>query len=360
MSATKVQTSRESAREARELAKAFRDMERAESLSPSEKAKAIVRAREENDARESLREAAKDMGISAAELASDIIAERTMIENAPAITESREWEAGISMVESRERRSIVKAMIHTEHATRPDYRIARELLETIGKDSGVVVSSLPTGEIAVYAVKRAVDPEYARALHARAIAGIEKVSARIESAEKAIAEYPVLKNGTPAMQKELADAERAMRIARERMVKANVRLENSKAISADGIRLEETARFDYAALKDAIVLNRLTPAIESWELPNQIIRRPFKEFIRPRIRRNPISPVECEVLKREAESERAIVRAMVKAETEKVLAEKAMAEKQEAENKKSANAANRKLADKMRKRNARLAKRNAR
>lgn len=345
--------------EARAMAREFRAMEKAELLTPSEKAKAIVRAREENNVRESLAIAARDMGITADELAGDILAERAMMES-PEKESSREYEIGFTEIESKNRRSIVRARIYAEKATRPDYRIARELLETIGRDSGVVVSSLPTGEIAVFGTYRAIDPEYARALQEKAIAGIEKVSARIELAEKAIADYPMLKNGTPAMQKELADAERAMVIARQRMVKANIRAEHAKAISADGIRLEEKARFHSLDLEIAVSLNRLTPAIESWELPSQIIRRPFKEYIRPRIRRNPISPVECEILRNEADAEKAIVRAKVRAMVEARIAEKAELEKQEKENAKSVNAANRKLANTIRMRNARMAKRNAR
>jgi hypothetical protein len=155
------------------------------------------------------------------------------------------------------------------------------------------------------------------------------------------------------MKKELADSERAMVIARQRLVKANVRAEHSKAISADGIRLECAAEFDYEMVPGE-------KAIESWELPNAIVRRPFKEYIRPRIRRNPISPVECEVLRNEADAEKAIVRAMVREMVNARIAEKAEMEKVEKENKKSANAAARKLANTIRMRNARMAKRNAR
>lgn len=334
-------------------------MEKAELLTPSEKAREIVRNREKANVRESLESAARDMGMSARELANDILAERAMLESEKAES-SREIEIGFTEIESKNRRSIVRARIYAEKATRPDYRIARKMLETIGKDSGVVVSSFPNGEIAVFGTYRAIDPEYARALQEKAIAGIEKVSARIESAEKEIAEYPVLKNGTPAMQKELADAERAMMIARQRLVKANVRAENAKAISADGIRLEEKARFHSLDLEIAVSLDRLTPAIESWDLPSQIIRRPFREYIRPRIRRNPISPVECKVLRNEADAERAIVRAMVKAEIEKAIAEKAIAESANVEAKRAETNAAYKMREAERKRNARAAKRNAR
>lgn len=347
-----------STKEAREMAMAFRAMERAEMLTPSEKAREIVKAREEKGFRESLESAARDMGITASELAADILAEREMVESEKAES-SREYEIGFTEIESKNRRSIVRARIYAEKATRPDYRIARELLNTIGRDSGVVVSSLPTGEIAVFGTYRAIDPEYARALQEKAIAGAEKVAARIDSAEKAIENAP-LKKGTPAMQKELADAERAMKIARARLEKANVRAEHAKAISADGIRLEEKARFHSLDLEIAISLSRLAPAIESWELPNQIIRRPFRESIRPRIRRNPISPVECEILKREADAEKAIVRAMVKAEIEKRIAEKAEKEKAEMESKRAATNAAYKAREAERKRNARKAKRNAR
>lgn len=344
------------AMEARTMAREIRAMERAEMSNPSEKARAIVKARNEKAIEESLRNAARDMGITSSELATGILAEREMLESDKG--EAREIEIGYPAQDSRERREMVKAQIEKAHF-REDYRIARELLSTIGREYGAVVSSVPNGEIAVFGTYRAIDPEYARALQEKAIAGIEKVSARIADAEKAIADSK-LKNGTPAMQKELANADSAMKVARARMEKANVRMENAKAISADGIRLEEKARFHSLDLKVAISLSRLAPAIESWELPNAIVRRPFREYIRPSIRRNPISPVECEVLRLEAEMEKAIVRAMVKAEIEKRIAEKAEMEKVEAENKKSANAAARKLANTIRMRNARMAKRNAR
>lgn len=359
MSDTKVQSTRESAREARALARAFRELDRLNSFSPSEKAREIVKAREKENARESLKAAARDMGISAAELASDIIAERTFAENAPVNAQPKEWEAGITIVESKERRSFIKGIILAEKATRPDYRIARELLNTIGRDSGVVVSSLPTGEIAVNGVYRSVDPEYARGMQFRALANAQKVMARIESAEKAIENAP-LKKATPAMKKELADANKAMVIARGRLARADKRVIESQQKSANGFRMEEKARFSWEALRDAIALDRLAPAIECWELPAQIERRPFRESIRPRIRRNPISPVECEVLRNEYIRESAIARELVKAETEKILAEKAESERIEKENARSAQIANRRMADTMRKRNARAAKKNAR
>lgn len=349
MTAT-IQSTRESAREARELARAFRELDRLNSFSPSEKAREIVKAREKENARESLKAAARDMGISAAELASDIIAERTFAENAPVNAQPKEWEAGITIIESKERRSFIKGVILAEKATRPDYRIARELLNTIGRDSGVVVSSLPTGEIAVNGVYRSVDPEYARGMQFRALANAQKVMARIESAEKAIENAP-LKKATPAMKKELADANKAMVIARGRLARADKRVIESQQKSANGFRME------YIATVTAIPA---TETIESWELPAQIERRPFRETIRPRIRRNPISPVECEVLRNEYIRESAIARAMVKAETEKILAEKAESERIEKENARSAQIANRRMADTLRKRNARAAKKNAR
>jgi hypothetical protein len=346
-----------STKEARAMAAEFRAMEKAEFANPSTKAREIVKAREKADTIASLREAAKDMGISARELATDILSERAMMET-PA-KETKEWEAGHSVIENKNRRSIVKARIYAEHATRPDYRIARELLDSIGREFGAVVTSLPNGEIAVFGTYRAIDPEYARALQEKAIAGVEKVAARIESAETAIEKAP-LKKGTPEMKKELADAERAMMIARQRLVKANVRAENAKAISADGIRLQEKARFDSLDLEIAVSLNRLTPAIEAWELPSAIIRRPFREYVRPNIRRNPVSPVECEVLRNEADAEKAIVRALVKAEIEKVIAEKAEKENADSAAKRAETNAAYKMREAERKRNARAAKRNAR
>jgi len=118
-------------KDARELAKAFRDMERMEALTPSDRARAIVRARSERSTRESLNAAARDMGISARELAGDIIAERTFLLDAATVKPVKEYEAGITLAESSERRSLAKAMIHAEHATRPDYRESRELLDSI-------------------------------------------------------------------------------------------------------------------------------------------------------------------------------------------------------------------------------------
>lgn len=347
-----------STKESREMARMFREMEKAEMANPSQKAREIVKAREKENARESLKAAARDMGISVNELASDIIAERTFAAEST-VTESREYEAGITLVESRERRSLVKAMILAEKATRPDYRESRELLESIGHEKGVVIASIPTGEIAVFGTYRAIDPEYARAMAARAIVAQERAAQRIDSAEKAIESAP-LKKATPAMKRELANAEKAAQIARARMQRANDRVEKSRAISADGIRLEEKARFHYLALNDAIVLDRLQSAIEAWELPNAIIRRPFREYVRPNIRRNPISPVECAVLRNEYRAEMEKARELVKAETEKILAEKAESEKAEKEKAHSIAVANRRMADKMRKRNARQAKRNAR
>ena len=344
------------AMEARAMARALREMEKAEMSNPSEKAREIVRARNEKGIRESLEMAARDMGISANELATEILAEREMQESAKG--ESREIEIGYPANDSRERREMVMAEIEKAHS-REDYRIARELLTTIGREYGAVVSSTPNGEIAVFGTYRAIDPEYARALQEKAIAGVWKVEARIVEAETAI-EKSQLKKGTPAMQKELADAERAMKVARARMEKANALMENANAISADGIRLEEKARFHSDDYKLAIVRNDISRAIEAWELPNSIVRRPFREYIRPRIRRNPISPVECEILRNEANAEKAIVRAKVRAMVEARIAEKANAEKLEKENKKSANAAARKLANTIRMRNARMAKRNAR
>lgn len=339
-----------STKESRELARAFREMERAEMLNPSQKAREIVKAREKEDARESLRIAARDMGISVNELASDIIAERSLLQESP-VKESREWEAGISLVESRERRSFVKGVILAEKATRPDYRESRELLESFGHEKGVVISSVPTGTISVYGTFRAVDKEYARQMLDRAITGAEKVKARVDMAELAIENSP-LKRGTKPMQKELADAQRAMKVAMQRVDRAISRVEYSNAISADGIRLEKVAEWDSNTTN--------SPRPESLELPKAIVRRPFREYVRPSIRRNPISPVECEVLRNEYRTEMEKARELVKAETEKILAEKAESEKAEKEKAHSIAVANRRMADKMRKRNARQAKRNAR
>lgn len=324
-----------------------------ESRGPSAMAREIAkRNAEKANTREALESAARDMGITAAELASDIIAERTfMAENSP-VKARKEFEAGMTMVESRERRSLVKAIAIAERATRPDYRVARELLNSIGAEFGVVVSSLPTGEIAVAGTYRAIDPEYARAMAEKAIAGVEKINARIEDAEKAIESAP-LKKATPAMKKELADAEKAMKVAKARLEKANTRVANSMAISADGIRLEEKARFDYPELPGE-------KAIESWELPSAIIRRPFRHFVRINSDRKNVSPVEIEVIKNEIEAERAIVRAMVAEYVANRLAEKAIAEKADIEAKRAETNANYKMREAERKRNARAAKRNAR
>lgn len=339
-----------STKESREMARMFREMEKAELANPSQRAREIVKAREMENTRESLRIAARDMGISVNELASDIIAERTFAAEST-VKESREYEAGITLVESRERRSLVKAMILAEKATRPDYRESRELLESIGHEKGAVISSLPNGTISLYGTFRAVDKEYATAMLNRAIAGAEKVKARVDMAELAI-EHSPLKKGTKPMQKELADAQRAMKVAMQRIDRAIARVEYSKAISADGIRLELIREWD------SNTTNSPTP--ESVELPDAIIRRPFREYVRPNTRRNPISPVECAVLRNEYRAEMEKARALVKAETEKILAEKAESEKAEKEKAHSIAVANRRMADKMRKRNARQAKRNAR
>jgi len=197
-------------KDARELAKAFRDMERMEALTPSDRAKAIVRARSEQSTRETLKAAARDMGISARELAGDIIAERTFILESATVKPVKEYEAGITLAESRERRSMVKAIIHAEHATRPDYRESRELLSAIGRDKGAVISSVPTGMITVSAVFRAVDKDYATAMMAGAIANWERARSRVTAAELAI-ETDSLTLGTPAMQAELANSQRALK-----------------------------------------------------------------------------------------------------------------------------------------------------
>ena len=157
---------------------------------------------------------------------------------------------------------------------------------------------------------------------------------------------------------------RAMAAEFRAMERAELRnpSERAKAISADGIRTEYVATIsaDDVFKYDVTGTMIANATIESWELPNQIIRRPFKEYIRPRIRRNPISPVECEILRMEADAEKAIVRAMVKAEIAKRIAEKAEAEKANVEAKRAATNAAYKAREAERKRNARKAKRNAR
>lgn len=343
--------------ELREFAATARAMEKA---GPSAAARAIVASRKESETREALESAARGMGVTANELAAEILMERERQAESQK-KESKEFEVGFLEVESKERRSVAKAMIAAEHATRPDYHIARELLDAIGKDSGVVLSSAPNGDITISAVKRAVNAEHATALQERAIAGVEKVAARIESAERAIEKAP-LKKGTPAMQKELADAERAMVIARQRLVKANVRMEHAKAISADGIRLEyvTTITADDVFKFDVTGTRIADSTIESWELPNQIIRRPFREYVRPRIRRNPISPVECEILRIEAKAERVELEKRIHAEVNSIIAEKAAKELDEAESERAILNAAYKSREAERKRNARKAKRNAR
>ena len=302
-------------KDARELAKAFRDMERMEALTPSDRARAIVRARSERSTRESLNAAARDMGISARELAGDIIAERTFLLDAATVKPVKEYEAGITLAESSERRSLAKAMIHAEHATRPDYRESRELLSAIGRDKGAVISSVPTGMITVSAVFRAVDKDYATAMMAGAIANWERARSRVTAAELAI-ETDSLTLGTPAMQAELANSQRALNVASKRWERANQRVADSQSVSADGLRLEIVTQFPAGNDVHA----------ESIELPPQIIRRPFRDVMRPRIRRAPISPVECAVLRNESDAERAIVRAQIALEIATVIASKSTAE----------------------------------
>jgi len=194
-----------------------------------------------------------------------------------------------------------------------------------------------------------VDKDYATAMLDTATAGAERTAARVAAAELAI-EKDSLTKGTPAMQKELADAQRAMAIASVRVHRAITRYENSKSVSADGLRLEMVTQFPAGNDVHA----------DSLELPPQIIRRPFRDVMRPRIRRAPISPVECAVLRNESDAERAIVRAQIALEIATVIASKSTAELAELENSRSIQQASRKLANTIRMRNARNAKRNAR
>lgn len=266
---------------------------------PSNSAKTIVRNRAELSLFQELQEIAVSEHMTTDELAGDILAMRTMNGIAPNSKKSnREFEAGYSVVDSKERRAIVKARILAEHATRPDYRYARELLTRIGRDSGVVVSSIPTGDVKLYSVKRAIDPEKAIARAERERAIVESIVTHIETTESAIAKSK-LKVPTP-LKRELAKAEDALKSAKARFEKAELAVENSKAPTADGMRLEFVEQFD--AYDDGLPA---FAAIASMQLPAAIVRRPFKEYMRPRIRRSPISPVECAVLRNEADKERA-------------------------------------------------------
>lgn len=285
-----------------------------ENSAPSEFAKAIVANRPEFTARQELAAIAKSEGISVSELSGDIIAARAMngiVElefnggaNSPAdtmdvsIVPAKEtfpskFEAGYTEIELMERRSIVRARILAEHATRPDYRYARELLNRIGRDYGAVVSSMPIGDVKVFAVKRAINPERAIVRSERERAIVASIVAHVESTESAIAKAPLNKI-PPALQRELNKAEDSLKAARARFDKAELAVRNSETPTADGLRLELAEQFD--AFEDGLPL---FAAIASMELPGQIIRRPFPEYMRPRIRRSPVSPVECEVLRNE-------------------------------------------------------------
>jgi hypothetical protein len=262
---------------------------------PSNSAKTIVRNRAELSTHKELTAIANSLGISVAELSGDIIGAKTMNGIVPNSKKSkREFEAGYSAMDSRERRSIVKGIILAEHATRPDYRMARELLNSIGRDNGAVVSSFPDSTVKVFAVKRAIDPERAIQRSEREKAIVDSLVTHIETTEKAIAKNK-LKVPT-ALKRELAKAEDALKAAKARFEKAELSVKNSEAPTADGMRLEFVDEFDIEEMPG-------DDAIESLELPLAIVRRPFKEYMRPRIRRSPVSPVECEVLRNESDKE---------------------------------------------------------
>lgn len=340
---------------AREHSRIFNDSLR----EPSTMAKTIVASRKELSTREQLNSVAKDMGIPAGELATDILLERELVRYNNSVTHSSDtnspvadmakaiesapetipsqFEAGYTELELAERRAIVKARILAEHATRPDYRYARHMLETIGREKGAVISTFPDGQITIYAVKRAISPEYARAMAVKAGEKLMAVVSRVELAEKAIDDAP-LKRGTPGQKRELAKAQDALVVARRNYATAAKRVIESAAITADGLRLEIAHSYsaDSAMAEYGPTLFALSPVtIESWELPNAIIRRPFRETLRIKTRREPISPVECEVLQNEYDAEQAIIRERVAAIVEAELQAKRNAETLEAENKRS-------------------------
>lgn len=361
------------------------DMELARELAalpPSEFAKRIVRERPEFDTKQMLRQMASDMRISVNELASEIIASKTMVAEkeiasivptnslyktweieekdgrfvagvswhySPAKESigKRQFEAGNTLAENSERRSMVKATILAEKATRQDYYFARHTLELVGKQKGFIVSSMPNGKVSVYSTHRAIDPEYAERLGEKAIAEFNRGQERIDAAQKAIAAAP-LNKVPPAMKRELNKALDAMKVIRARVERANSRIHAANSKSADDIRLEFVAEFD--AYENALPGKA---AIESMELPNAIIRRPFRETLRIRMRRAPISPVECEVLRNESDAEWAAILEQFRIEAEKRNAAKA-AEKAIADQAKRAETnANYKMREAARKRNSR-------
>ena len=335
------------------LVRAMADINR-----PSTMAREIVSKRQAISTMEQLRIVAKDMRVSVRELASELLISRELVNtrnsvsdiapaNSPVEIDGRsiesepetfpsQFEAGYIEIESAERRAIAKARLLAEKATRPDYYFGRELLTRIGRDYGAVISSLPTGEVKLYSVKREVNSAHAAKLQAAALEQFENGRARIEAIEKAIAAVPLSKGGKlrsripAAMKREEAKALDAMKAIRARLDKANERVENAKAITADGMRLELVNEFDaYAGIP-------LHAAIETFALPANIMRRPFPEYLRPRIRRSPISPVECEVLRNERDAEQAIIRKALDDELAVILATAKEADKQLAENARSA------------------------
>lgn len=343
-------------REERELLKEF------ETMPPSEFAKRIVAERPEFDTKTMLRQMAKDMRISVNELAADIIAAKTiggevvtttnpanslyrtfdieLVDGRETVKEnwhykpiaetigSRQFEAGHTIVESIQRREETSFFVRAGHS-RTDYNFGRELLELVGKEKGFIVSSLPDGKVHVYSTYRAIDPEYAEKAGIAAFREFESGQERVAAAEKAIENAP-LKKGTPAMKRELAKALDAMKPIRARMEKATQRIHNANSKSADNIRLEFVAEYD--SYENALPG---TTAIESLELPNAILRRPFRETMRPRIRRSPVSPVECEVLRNENDAEWELALAQFRIEREKRNAAIAAQKELETENARS-------------------------
>ena len=316
---------------AKRIARINKECAQMEKAGPSELARQIVANRKKNAAIDEMRAelelAAKDMGIPAKKLAQEILIEREL-HKASRINTRKQFEAGFSEIESRERRSIVKAQLLTEKATRPDYHIGRELLERIGRDKGVVISSMPDNSISVYAVKKSIDPRIALALLTRAQIAKENAIARVDAAELAIKNSPlshVAANIPPAMKRELNKALDALSVAERRFNKAYLRYQNSGGKSAEELRLEKVAEFTGETVFHFDVCNvgPANSAIDSWELPNQVIRRPFREYKRLRhYRKWPISQQETILVNREIAAENAIERKKARREVNGILAEK--------------------------------------
>jgi hypothetical protein len=374
-------------REDREIAKLLTES------GPSRMATQIVIDREKQlDAQKQLRLVAKDMGIGKQQLAAEIEIARMMETDSSVTTNSantvtrlfvvssdgtteidssygskleserkRKFEPGYTELELIERQAIVRARILAEHATRPDYKKGRELLERIGHDKAAVISSMPDNDITVYAVKHSINPRHAAKLQDAAITTAEKIAARIAEIEAEIASETL--NGKihkvpPYLQRELNRAETAMLAARRRLDRANLRVTNSELPSAEKLVLEKVATIP----ADSDLPG--SAAIESLELPRQIIHRPFREVLRYRTR-SFISPVECAVLGKELAREQKAIREQLKADYEKLQAEKHAAELAEAEiaekkrNDRTANNAAFKMAEAERKRNSRKNKNRA-